>query len=251
MLTKDRYKQILNYLSAEGSASVKELSSVVETSESTIRRDLAALHNAGLLNKVYGGATATDFTLQTEEPDMVKKHTLFSEEKARIGQYAAGLVKKGDFVFIDGGTTTEALIGYLSEKDAEYMTNGLFQAQLLTGRGFHTHVVGGTIRKQTEAVVGPSANAQIERLNFSIGFFGTNGITAARGYTTPNLIEGSFKALALKRTLHPYVVADPSKFDKIYPYTFADIDAAQIITTALPQGVLTGETLVTEVDTLS
>lgn len=248
MLTEDRHELILDYLNKQGSGSIKELSKIVGTSESTIRRDLTALEKNGLLTKVYGGATALEHHIRTEEPDMVKKHNLYSDEKERIGRYAASLVRPGDFVFIDAGTTTEAIIRYLNEKDATYMTNGLFQAQLLVGRGFKTHIVGGSIRSITEAIVGEDAIHQIHDCNFSIGFFGTNGITIENGFTTPNLIEASFKKAALKRTLNAYVLADPSKFGNVYPKTFGNIDSAQIITTILPDIAYTRETLIKEVD---
>lgn len=248
MLTEDRHELILDYLNRQGSSSIKELSQVVGTSESTIRRDLTILEKNGLLTKVYGGATALERRIRTEEPDMFKKHNLHSEEKERIGRYAAGLVKQGDFVFIDAGTTTEAVIRYLTEKDAIYMTNGLFQAQLLVGRGFTTYVVGGLVRSITEAIVGEEATHQIHDCNFSIGFFGTNGITLDNGFTTPNIVEASFKKAALKRTLNPYILADPSKFGCVYPKTFGNIDEAQIITTALPDNAYTRETIIKEVD---
>lgn len=248
MLTEDRHELILDYLNKQGSGSIKELSRVVGTSESTIRRDLTVLEKNGLLTKVYGGATALERHILTEEPDMLKKHNLHSDEKERIGRYAASLVKKGDFVFIDAGTTTEAVIRYLTEKDATYMTNGLFQAQLLVGRGFHTYIIGGHVRSRTEAIVGEDATHQIHDCNFSIGFFGTNGITLENGYTTPNLVEASFKKVALKRCLNAYVLADPSKFGNVYPKTFGSIDEAQIITTTLPDNAYTRETIIKEVD---
>lgn len=248
MLTEDRHERILEYLKARGSSSIKELSKLIGASESTIRRDISFLEKHGLLTKVYGGAASLERRIYTKEPDMLKKHNLYSDEKERIGQYAASLVKKGDFVFIDAGTTTEAVIRYLTEKDAIYITNGLFQAQLLTGRGFNTYVVGGMVRSITEAIVGEEAIHQIQDCNFSVGFFGTNGITIENGYTTPNLVEASFKRNALKRTLNAYVLADPSKFGKVYPKTFGNITEAQIITTALPDNAYTTETIIKEVD---
>lgn len=248
MLTQDRYKKILEFLESEGSGSVKRLSEVVGISESTIRRDLAELDKRGLIAKVYGGATSREHRVRTEETDMLQKHNLFSAEKERIGKYAASLVKKGDFVYIDGGTTTEVVIRYLKEKDAVYMTNGLFQAQLLTARGFETHVLGGRIRLETEAIVGAESLNQLEAYNFSIGFFGTNGITAENGYTTPDLMEGSVKEAAMRHSLRAVVLADPSKFGRIYPMTFGGIESAEIITTVLPDPSIRNKTTITEAD---
>lgn len=249
MLCEDRYEIILDYLAKKGSGSIKELSSVVGTSESTIRRDLTTLAENGLLSKVYGGATSINRKIITEEQDMLKKHNLFSEEKERIGKYAASLIKKDDFVFIDAGTTTEAVTRYLTEKDAIYMTNGLFIAQLLLARGFKTYIVGGHIRSITESIVSEEAVNQIHDCNFSIGFFGTNGITIDNGFTTPAASEATFKHKALKQTSKVFILADPSKFGKIYSRTFARINEAKIITTELPDKAYLTETVVKEVDT--
>ena len=248
MLTEDRYKKIVEFLEREGAGSVKKLSEVVGTSESTIRRDLAALDQECLITKVYGGATSKEHRIRTEETDMLQKHNLYSAEKERIGKYAARLVEENDFVYIDGGTTTEAVIRYLTEKKATYVTNGLFQAQLLIGRGFQTYVLGGRIRPETEAIVGAESLEQIESYNFSIGFFGTNGITLENGFTTPDLIEGSVKEAAMRKSLRAVVLADPSKFGRIYPMTFGEIQDAEIITTVLPEPSLKNKTKITEAD---
>lgn len=247
LLSEDRYEIILDHLNKMGSASIKQLSEIVGTSESTIRRDLSTLAEKSLLTKVYGGATSIERNIRTEEPDMKKKHLLHGEEKQAIGRYAASLVKKHDFVFIDAGTTAEAIVEFLTQKDAIYMTNGIFTAQLLAARGFDCYVVGGVIRAKTEAVVGDEAIKQIQDCNFSIGFFGTNGITVKNGFTTPNLTEAAFKETALNQTLHRYVLADPSKFGKVYPKTFASIDKAEIITTQLSDRAYRDKTRITEV----
>lgn len=248
MLSEKRFKTILEHLDSHGSSSIKELSLITGSSESTVRRDIATLENDGLVERIYGGAKTIEKSIETKEEDMLKKHNLHSEEKERIGRFAATLIQKNDFVFLDAGTTTEAIARYITEKDAVYMTNGLFTAQLLTGRGFNVHVVGGRIRPRTEAVVGEEAINQISNCNFSLGFFGTNGITLENGYTTPNIVEAAFKQKALEHTLRAYVVADPSKFGKVYPKTFGLFDQAEIITTKLPDLVYQRKTYIKEVD---
>ncbi len=247
MLSEERYEKILNYVDTSGSSTIKELSQLTGSSESTVRRDIQSLVEAGQLLKIYGGVKSIKRKVLTEEPDMIKKHNLYWEEKEAIGEYAASLIHPEDFVFIDAGTTTESIVRYLTEKNAIYMTNGLFIAQLLIARGFHAHVIGGSIRPRTEAIVGEEAINQIKDCNFSISFFGTNGITIENGFTTPNLIEAAFKHKALKQSIKAFIVADPSKFGKIYPKTFGKIDEAEIITTQLPDHIYRTKTIVKEV----
>ncbi len=233
MLSDERQMEILKLLTEQELVSVRELSRRFKTSESTIRRDLQALDKAGRLTKVHGGAASKERRFLTEEKDMNVKHDLHAEEKERIGRYAAQLVKDGDFVYIDGGTTTEAMIRYLNTYEAVYVTNGLFHAQLLVARGFTTIIPGGEIRKRTEAIVGAQTVQQLAQYNFTVGFFGTNGISEEEGYSTPDIVEGGVKRAALSQCKNAYILADHSKFNEVYPITFGSIQSAAVITDKL------------------
>ena len=101
---------------------------------------------------------------------MAYKHGQYSEEKKRIGKYAASLIKKSDFVFIDAGTTTEALIDYISEKEATYVTDGLGHANKLLKKGYKVFIPGGHLRVSTEAMVGEETVEALRKYNFTLGF---------------------------------------------------------------------------------
>ena len=124
MLTEERYAQILRILQEKKAVTVTELTACLHTSESTIRRDLNALHEQGKLNKVHGGATllANSFTMQEE--DVQTKARLHIKEKERIARYAASIVNDHDFIYIDAGTTTEKMIDFLQKTRATFVTNG-------------------------------------------------------------------------------------------------------------------------------
>ena len=113
MLTEERFHKILGVLNEKKAVTVNELVALLNTSESTIRRDLNALANLGKLNKVHGGAVVIDKNLTTEEKDVKTKHDLNREDKISIAKFSASLVEKGDFVYIDAGTTTEILAEYI------------------------------------------------------------------------------------------------------------------------------------------
>lgn len=115
MLTQDRHCAILNLLKTKSSVTLLELTTLLNTSESTIRRDLTALDKAGKLRKVYGGATSIDF-YTADEKDIHTKHDLQITEKNLIAKKAASLVKPHDLIYIDAGTTTELIIEHLTEK---------------------------------------------------------------------------------------------------------------------------------------
>ncbi|MGL4606412.1 MAG: DeoR/GlpR family DNA-binding transcription regulator [Eubacteriaceae bacterium] len=233
MLTEERFERILQLLEEKRSATVQELSEYLESSESTIRRDLTVLNNEGKLNKVHGGATAIPGIFDLVDSDLNLREDHFREEKKIIGEAGAKLIEKNDFVFIDGGTSTEALATAIAEKSGVYVTNGLNIARKLLQKGLKTIILGGEIKPVTQAVVGIEALNSLEKYHFTKGFFGTNGIEVKAGFTTPEHAESLVKIEALKRCKEVYVLADPSKFGQISPVTFGDIGEASIITTKL------------------
>ena len=151
-------------------------------------------------------------------------------EKELIAQYAAQTLQRNDFVFIDAGTTTEKMIGYINQKDVTFVTNAFLHAHLLAKRGFRVYLAGGEVKPTTEAIVGVSCVEALKRYNFTKCFLGSNAISVESGFTTHNIDEACVKRTASERSYITYVLADHSKFDKTASVTFADIDKACIIT---------------------
>ncbi|MDO5382009.1 MAG: DeoR/GlpR family DNA-binding transcription regulator [Eubacteriales bacterium] len=235
MLTEQRFEVILKELREKGSVTVAELTRLLGTSESTIRRDLNTLDEEGKLTKVFGGAVALDTTFSSVELSVSQKSGVNVPEKQRIAEYASTLVEPDDLVFIDAGTTTEYIIDYLKEKRAVYVTNAVSHARKLSVAGFKVELIGGELKAITEAVVGSRAIISLQRFNFNKGFFGTNGISIQNGLTTPDVNEALVKETAFKRSLNRYVLADNGKFGKVSSVTFAGIKDCTIITDKKPE----------------
>ena len=119
MLTEKRYEVILNLLNEKNSVTVTEIKELLGISESTIRRDLAALDKAGKLIKVFGGAVAADGGFTTAELSVAQKAEINKDEKTAIARYAASLIERDDFVYLDAGTTTGQMIDFIKEKSDE------------------------------------------------------------------------------------------------------------------------------------
>ena len=247
MLTEERHSKILSVLSENGSVSVTELTKITDSSESTVRRDLAALAEAGKLKKVHGGAVAKETGIIMREPAVKEKLMLNSQEKERIAKYAASTICKNDFVFIDAGTTTEKMIAYITEKDATFVTNAFGHAHLLASRGFRVYLTGGEVKDTTEALVGVCCLEAISRYNFTKCFLGTNGIGIDTGFTTHDINEASVKREAARKSRVTYVLADRSKFDRAAAITFSDIGSARIITDKIPDCRYKDAAVITEV----
>ena len=231
MLTEERFAKIVKIVNQEGTVTVLELAQAIGISESTIRRDLNQLDKLGRIRKVHGGATAAVLMSDGHERNMQEKYSRNIEEKRAIAAYAATLVHANDFVFLDAGSTTEQMAEYLEENTALYVTNGITLAQKLAARGFKTMLLAGRVKASTDAVIGMEAVASLSQYHFTRGFFGTNGITVAEGFTTPDLEEAANKRAAMEHCRQCYVLADHSKFDTLSNVSFGELSKAKIITT--------------------
>ena len=231
MLTEERFAKIVKIVNQEGTVTVLELAQAIGISESTIRRDLNQLDKLGRIRKVHGGATAAVLMSDGHERNMQEKYSRNIEEKRAIAAYAATLVHANDFVFLDAGSTTEQMAEYLEENTALYVTNGITLAQKLAARGFKTMLLAGRVKASTDAVIGMEAVSSLARYHFTRGFFGTNGITVAEGFTTPDLEEAANKRAAMEHCRQCYVLADNSKFDTLSNVSFGELSKAKIITT--------------------
>ena len=250
MLAEERFAVILEVLQRRRAATVAELAEALETSESTIRRDLIILAEQGKLNKVHGGATACDTAFDAGEPAMSAKEQLNVEQKDRIARCAAAQVQADDVVFLDAGSTTLRMLEYLEPSAATFVTNGILHAQRLAQKGMKAYVLGGLLKVGTEAVVGAAAVQSLCGYNFTKAFIGINGVAVAQGYTTPDPEEALVKATAMRQAYISYVLADSSKFGRVSAATVAPLDRACIITDALPDKSYAKHAIIKEAEPL-
>lgn len=230
LLPEERYARICDVVDTKGTVTVLEIKELLGTSESTIRRDLNVLHDAGKLIKVHGGATSTQQSPMAFEYDVNTKSQLNIKEKDKIGQYAASIINNDDFVFIDAGTTTEHMVDYITNTKATFVTNGIVHAKKLIQKGLKAYIIGGQLKLSTEAVVGAEALDHMKKHNFTKCFLGANGINSDAGFSTPDVEEALIKSEAVKRSFVTYILSDNSKFGKISSVSFANLDDACIVT---------------------
>ena len=247
MLTQERYQSILSIINERNAVTVAEISQMLDTSESTIRRDLNALNELGKINKVFGGATAVAQAEGMIEDTVITREKLMSEEKTEIARYCATLINNTDFVYIDAGTTTSRLIDFIENDKATYVTNGIVHARKLIQKGLNAYMVGGKVKPVTEAVVGAEGINNLKNLNFSKAFMGTNGIDLQLGYTTPDIEEAMIKEMAINQSYMAFIIADHTKFRRVFPVTFSPLTKCCIITDALPDTKYAKETIIKEV----
>lgn len=235
MLAEERLSRIEQTVAGRGTATVTELARSLGVSESTVRRDLDKLDEAGRLSKVRGGATALETAHLTHDLTLPARYGLHAPEKHAIAERAAALVAPDDFVFLDAGSTVEELANCLVEARARYVTNSVRQALVLAAKGLRVTVLGGGLVSATAALSGSETLEALERYHFTLGFFGVNGMTPESGFTTQDQGEAAVKRSALGRCTAPYVLADSSKFGLTSLISYAPFDAARVITNAVPQ----------------
>ncbi len=248
MLTQDRYGKILELISNKGSVTVSELCDVFGASESTIRRDLAALTAIGKINKVRGGAMLLSQEFLNREETINKKVNANYAAKSKIAAYASSLIRDDDYVFIDAGSTTFLLACAITNTKARYVTNGIAHAQELAAKGCRVTVLGGELKRSTEAITGVVAATNLQQYNFSKAFIGINGITEKQGFTTTDMEEATIKAVAMERSFVSYVLTDASKFGKVSAVTVAPIDSSCIICDRCTDPEIQSKTVIKEVD---
>lgn len=252
MLSQQRYELILEILHRQRTATVQELALALNTSESTIRRDLIALDRQGRLSRVHGGAALHQQALSALEPDMDTKQALNMAEKQAIGVYAAGLIRSGDFVFLDAGSTTLQVANALSGEalEATFVTNGLAHTRVLCRKGCNVYVPAGQVRQRTEAIIGAPALNCLHGYNFTKAFMGVNGISLKHGFTTPGIEERELKLAAVQSAQECWFLADESKFGQVYTAQICSLSRAGIITNRLPDPKYHSYTTIQEVEPL-
>src|SRR5690348_4245440 len=230
MLAPQRQASILDRVRRHGGARVADLVRVLGVSDMTIRRDIEALAERGLLSKVHGGAVALEGA--TDEPGYATKSTQQRAEKQAVARAAAELVSPGSAVGISAGTTTAALARELiNVPELTVVTNSIPVADVFyhDGRPDQTVMLTGGTRTPSDALVGPVAQEAAARINLDLLFLGVHGMSARAGYTTPNLSEADTNRSLVAAARRLVVLADHTKWDLVGFATIAVLAEAHIL----------------------
>ena len=204
-----------------GRVTVGELSQEFGLSEVTIRTDLQALAESGLVLRTHGGAVSVNANRDYLSLNLRRQQQVL--EKAHIGSAAAALIRDGDAIFLDSSSTALAIAQCL--KDHRYLTvatNGLAVAQeLLDAAGVDVVVIGGRLRKDTASLVGTSGLDLLKHINLQKGFFGSHGITVEEGLTDVSADEAELKRPVVQVCREVIAVVDRTKWGRVGVSSFA------------------------------
>lgn len=240
MLTTQRKQLILSRLQAQGQFLVKPFSEELGLSEDTVRRDLRELAAEGRLQRVHGGALPASPAVG----DLQVRAQLASDEKLLLGQAGAALVRPGQTVILDGGTTSLQVIRHLPrDLRATVITHSPSIAVALAE---HVHIevltLGGRLFRHSMVNVGASVTEAAMRLRADLYLMGVTGVHPEAGLTT-----GDFEEAAVKRTLHEraadtVVLATLDKLGAASPFTVTGLKelSALVVPAATSAAMLQG-----------
>lgn len=209
MLPAERHLKIIELISKNGSVQVEELAKVLNVSLMTIRRDLEKLKQDGRIDRCHGGAI-----IKREVP-YTEKRVLETDVKQKIATQCAKLIKKGNAVFLDAGTTTYEIARAIKDIPAlTVVTNDIEIARLLMDSTVNIIICGGSIQKSTGSMVGALANQMIENMRVDVAFMGATSIDDQYNVLTPTMDKAVIKQTTCKNSKEKYLVVDSSKFGR-------------------------------------
>ena len=214
MLIEERRQHILSLIQKHGRVLVDELSSNLDLSKITIRKDLDYLESKDLLVRTHGGALPAHAGALSDPP-IREKEDLHHEEKIRIAKAAAAMISEGQCIILDSGTTTIEIARALpSFHHLTVITNALNIAAELASSDFEIILIGGTLRKNSLSVVGPLAEDVLKEMHADIVFLGVDGFDVRVGLTTPNVLEARVNRAMVQAAEKVVAVCDSSKFNR-------------------------------------
>jgi DeoR family fructose operon transcriptional repressor len=233
MLPDERKRRVVEIVAEENGSTVADLAGRLDVSDATIRRDLRDLEDDGRIERSHGGALPVENV--GEERTYGQKQVQKRDAKRTIGRRAAGTLQDGQVVFFDSGTTTIEVAKHVP-KDVSITaaTNSPLVSMQLAEAGIEVKVTGGTLRRSTWSLVGPTSESFLDRTNFDVLFLGTNGIHPEAGLTTPNEDEARIKSQMCEKASHVVLVADGDKFGRRSFFRFASFEDVDTIVTEIP-----------------
>ncbi len=233
LLVEERRRRILELLEQQERVTVEELVARYGVSAVTIRGDLDALANAGALVRSHGGALK-----RGEAPEDVPinvKETLHHAEKVRIGHAASQMIREGETIILDSGTTTAEIarqIRFLRFKSLSVITNALNIAmEIATLPNVRLIMIGGVLRQMSYSLAGPPAEQTLRGLHADRLFLAVDGLDPEIGLMTPDVLEAQLNALMIQVSREVIVVADSSKFQRRSLSVIARLDAVHRVVT--------------------
>jgi DeoR/GlpR family transcriptional regulator of sugar metabolism len=219
----ERQSRILKLLEEHVYISVNELSRLLFTSPSSIRRDLTDLENLGHIKRSYGGASL--LAMDGHVAGFYDRTQKNVREKRMIAERAASLLRNGQSILLDSSTTASFLLPYIARLDSAVLfTNNLETALGAIKHGITTHCIGGKAINGSVSLGGPEAYRALTEISVDIMFFSSQSLSRD-GLISDSTEEENFaRRIMLDRAQKTVFLCDSSKFDTTSLYSLASLD---------------------------
>ncbi|WP_324716715.1 DeoR/GlpR family DNA-binding transcription regulator [Carboxydochorda subterranea] len=237
MLSEQRRLEISSLVRRRGAVGVAELVQLFKVTPATVRKDLTALHKAGMLVRTRGGALAPNYGHGRDLPVSVRQ-TMLSTEKLRIAEKARAYVKPGDTIYLDGSSTVGFLARLLDEiEELTVVTNSLLvMQQVALFPKARLLGVAGTLHRDSLSFLGGDVEDALRSYHVDKAFISTKGVSIGSGLTDAQPEWARIHRIVLQSADHIMLLADQSKFGTVSLVTVAPLSKVNVVVTdAEPQ----------------
>jgi DeoR/GlpR family transcriptional regulator of sugar metabolism len=233
-IVSKRRERILDYLTTNETINTNELAEKLNISPLTLRRDLQALDDEGLIVRYYGGAklaTDSDNTGYLSS-DKDTSDSEFIKKKHAIAKYAAEIINDGDTIFINSSSTALLILEYLGDKRVYVVTNNGKALQSTIGPNIELVLTGGQVYERKQSLIGEFATYILSKITADKCFLGVSGIACDSGISTSVLQETLVNHEMINRCSGPvYILADSTKVGRHHNFSSGDIsEVSHLIT---------------------
>ena len=228
----ERRQEIVSIVTIRTSVRVGELAERLGVSDVTIRKDLSALEEMGLVVRTHGGVVLAE---KSDEYTVLRARRSRNESiKHALARAALRLISHGETVFIDSGSTCAQLAPLVVDMDLRVVTNSLdVMVALANIPGIVLHSTGGNYRQGGGSFIGPFAEEMIRRMNFDHAFIGTTGLSWDGRFSSQNIIEAQTKRAVISAARSSVVLCDAGKIWHDAFSVFATAEDIDILITNL------------------
>jgi DeoR/GlpR family transcriptional regulator of sugar metabolism len=239
MLVAERRELLLSRLRADRKLVARELADELGLSEDSVRRDLRELAAAGLCQRVYGGAVP----ISAANVNYRSRASVEPESKRRIAARAVRLIRPGDRVILDGGTTTLAVAQALPhDLAATVITHSpTIAAALVDHPTVEILLLGGRIYKHSAVACGAATVEAAQAITADLFLLGVTGVHPDHGLTTGDPEEAAMKRALAARAADTYALASAEKVGAVSAYKVLDLDAVTAVVTDATEDALLEE----------
>lgn len=238
LLAAERREHLMVIFAEENKIDVSIAAKRLGVSSETIRKDLIALSDQGLLRRVHGGALPIHSVTFEES---VEQRTSHLSEKRRLAQRAASELPREGAIFIDSGSTSQIFAEWIPESaNLTVFTNSIPVVKSMFSKPrIPCYLVGGRTRAVSQSTVGKWALAELAEIRVDVAFVGTNAVSFERGLSAPDSDEAAIKASMIKHAQRVVLMADHSKFDQDSMFSYAPLESMDLVITGeeLPENL--------------